>query len=108
MMKHAPYVFAHLAPFFVLLFALITITTPARGEALGRLFYTPAERAVLDRQRQVSVEAGQTEQHINGIVRPSVGKPTVWIDGIPQDSPADENQRDSRNGKGPAHIYPGR
>lgn len=73
-----------------LLFALLAAAIPAEGGALGRLFFTPEERAALDRQRQLGVEESQPAEaaalSINGIVRPSGGNATVWINGTPQDS----------------------
>jgi len=80
---------AHSAVLFALLFA----ATPAEGETLGRLFFTPQERAALDRQRQQGIQAGEASaQIINGIVSPSRGKATVWVNGVRQTSdnvPAD-------------------
>lgn len=74
----------------VLIFALLAPAIPAEGEALGRLFFTPEQRAILDRQRQLGIQESQaaeaTTLSINGIVRPSRGNATVWINGIPQDS----------------------
>lgn len=73
-----------------LLFALLAAAIPAKGEALGRLFFTPAERAALDRQRRLGVQESQAAEAaaltINGFVRPSGGPATVWINGMPRDS----------------------
>lgn len=73
--------------FFLLL--LITALSPARaqGEALGRLFFTPQQRAALDHQRaqnrsfvsNPSLDA--TRLTINGEVRRSSGHSTRWING---------------------------
>ena len=63
---------------------------PAPGESgqpgqLGRLFFTPAERAALDRQRLTNKSAGGSgsrgTQTINGQVRKSSGAITTWING---------------------------
>lgn len=52
---------------------------------LGRLFFTPAERATLDRApRDGQASAEPTPRTLNGIVRRSDGHGTVWIDGKPQ------------------------
>lgn len=59
----------------------------AAAEPLGRLFFTPERRAVLERQRQT----GSSEQEIfgtaltlDGIVAGPDGKATVWINNRPQ------------------------
>lgn len=66
---------------------------PLRAEAtteshkIGRLFFSPNERAMLDRTRQKSSGStvSATEQIIlNGIVRRSSGKTTTWINQVPQ------------------------
>lgn len=71
-----------------LFLTLLAAAIPAEGEALGRLFFTPEERAALDRQRQQGALDGKAAESatpsINGIVRPSGGKTTVWVNGIPQ------------------------
>lgn len=59
----------------------------AGAEPLGRLFFTPDERAMLDRIREKS--SGSTlsaaEQiTLNGLVRRSGGKTTAWINQLPQ------------------------
>lgn len=57
------------------------------AEPLGRLFFNPDERAMLDRMRQKSSGSmvSATEQiTLNGIVRRSSGKSTIWINQVPQ------------------------
>lgn len=59
----------------------------AGAEPLGRLFFSPDERAMLDRMRQKSggSTVSATEQiTLNGIVRRSSGKTTAWINQVPQ------------------------
>ncbi|MBZ0095873.1 MAG: hypothetical protein K8H75_10970 [Sulfuricella sp.] len=59
----------------------------AGAEPLGRLFFSPDERAMLDRVRQKNVGStvSATEQvTLNGIVRRSSGKTTAWINQVPQ------------------------
>lgn len=59
----------------------------AGAEPLGRLFFSPDERAMLDRLRQKSGGAtlSATEQiTLNGIIRRSSGKTTAWINQVPQ------------------------
>lgn len=71
------------------LFLLIAIlfAAPGRAEPLGRLFLSPDERAMLNRQRHdgrdASAAAGRVA--LNGLVRRSSGKTTVWINQRPQD-----------------------
>lgn len=74
-------------PMLLLLLAL----TPAQGAELGRLFFTPAQRAALDNARKQNIrievggDAGQpavpVPQNIsvNGLVQRSDGKSTVWL-----------------------------
>lgn len=62
-------------------------TAHAQDEALGRLFYTPAQRAALDANiRSASKETRPTPAPppsvtVNGVVTRSDGERTVWIDG---------------------------
>lgn len=58
----------------------------AQAEPLGRLFFTPQQRAELDRQRLhnpgISVDTDQqAAQTINGEIRRSSGRNTRWING---------------------------
>ena len=60
---------------------------PAESHKIGRLFYSPDERAMLDQLRQKSsgTTVSATEQiTLNGIVRRSSGKTTTWINQLPQ------------------------
>lgn len=72
---------------------LVLLMLPATAisgstEPLGRLFFTPEQRAALDRQRlnhngngqQIATEGPVV---INGLVRRSSGKDTVWLNGLP-------------------------
>ena len=63
-----------------------TITTGAEAEALGRLFFTPEQRAQLEYSRQQSGQAqdGVHTLAVNGIVQKQGGRRTVWINGIAQ------------------------
>ena len=61
--------------------------TYAETHKIGRLFFSPEERAMLDRFRQKSGSSAvsTTEQiTLNGIVRRSSGKTTAWINQVPQ------------------------
>ena len=72
----------------------LLLTTPAaQAEGLGRLFFTPAQRAQLNSHHYLSApavttpevlaDAPETEHSltVNGIVQRSGGKRTAWING---------------------------
>ena len=69
--------------------ALLLALGAAHAEDLGTLFYSPAEREHLDRERRgeaVEQPAGEPlarEHAITGFVKRSDGRGTVWIDGRP-------------------------
>lgn len=71
---------------------VLAVSPPASGQDLGRLFFTPEQRQMLDRQRQFrSTEIPQEVQipedptlTINGVVTRSSGRRTVWINGVAQ------------------------
>jgi hypothetical protein len=73
---------------FLLMIALLPGHALCAGaEPLGRLFFSPDERAMLDRMRQKS--GGSTlsaadRVTLNGLVRRSSGKTTAWINQLPQ------------------------
>jgi predicted amidohydrolase len=70
---------------------LVALLAPAaQAEELGRLFFTPEQRAALDARRKaripdkpaaVSVESPVTR--VDGIVRRQGGRSTVWLNGFP-------------------------
>lgn len=70
---------------------LIIATTPALAaeadwqNSLGRLFVTPQKRALLDELRRSNARIEPTQQldsvRLDGIVRRSSGRQTVWING---------------------------
>lgn len=76
------------------LLVLLTCTipaAPAAAETIGRLFFTPEQRATLDRLRQnpnlVAPPVSDTLT-VNGLVQRNDGETTVWINGVPQQMPA--------------------
>lgn len=80
-------------PRHLLLLSLLIIglsSAWAEQEALGRLFFTPQQRAELDRQRLLNpgLNTGTMDQPgsqtINGEVRRSSGRNTRWINGEAQ------------------------
>lgn len=83
-------------PLLALIFGLFSAcpamaAEPPTGskDSLGRLFFSPARRAELDRQRQFNVQAAQTLEgstmSLDGAVVRSSGKRTFWINKHPQD-----------------------
>jgi len=90
----------------IVLVVAALLTFPAVAEDLGRLFYTPAERASLDRARRArdevtvlveppaevalepapdngtpeDLDPGHTVR-VDGYVQRSAGPPTVWVNG---------------------------
>lgn len=79
--------------------ALSLAAEPARSQELGRLFFTPDQRAALDARRRARVpdkpaavpQAEQPTTRIDGTVRRSGGRSTVWVNGeaIPENARAD-------------------
>lgn len=62
---------------------------PDPSAPLGRLFNTAERRARLDGMRERNVEPGvtapaETELRLDGIVRTSDGRSTVWVNGVPR------------------------
>lgn len=92
------------------LLAALLGTAGARAQELGRLFFTPEQRAALDARRKARVPdkpaaAPQAESpitRINGEVQRSGGRSTVWVNGeaIPEGAPTGAPQ--------PAPAGPGR
>ena len=74
-----------LAP-LALLLALLP-AGPAAAQALGRLFFTPEQRAALDARRAARLPdkpaavAESPTTRVDGYVKRSSGKSTVWVDG---------------------------
>ena len=94
---------AHLRALSALLGACLaagSLAAQAQALELGRLFYTPAERAAMDRSRHTPptpprlekpvVEAAPAERQapsfetLNGYVSRSSGHSTMWVNGVPQ------------------------
>ena len=61
---------------------------PAPAPAIGRLFFTPEKRTLLERQRLSNIRETQSLEgatmSLDGVVQRSSGKSTVWINGHPQ------------------------
>ena len=58
----------------------------AEESSIGKLFFTPDRRAALDGQRQLDVQQARVlegeELSVDGVVKRSSGKSTVWINGV--------------------------
>jgi len=85
---------------------LAGFATTAAGAELGRMFFTPAQRATLDaaRKQNVRVEIGNEDNdraptpastaptpqtvRLNGLIQRSDGKNTVWLNNKPVTGPA--------------------
>ena len=68
--------------------ALLLLATTAQAAELGTLFFTPAEREEMDRQRRGEPAAAAAPREpgshaVTGYVKRSDGRATVWIDGRP-------------------------
>jgi len=61
----------------------------AQTDSLGRLFFTPEKRLLLERQRASNIQAAQSLEgetmSLDGVVQRSSGKSTVWINGRAQE-----------------------
>lgn len=75
-------------------------STHAEEQVLGRLFFSPERRATLDRQRHLHTEEARIVEGanltLNGVVRRSSGKSTVWVNGMPYADHASNAQVQSR------------
>ena len=91
----------------------VAVPGSARAQELGRLFFTPEQRAALDARRKARVPdkpaaAPVTESpvtRINGAVQRGGGKSTVWVNGemIPEDAQA-EGARVAPRGAKPGSV----
>lgn len=62
--------------------------TPAQEVNLGRLFFTPEQRARMDQQRLRGIDPNLQAENggsvtLNGLVTRSSGRSTAWLNGIP-------------------------
>ncbi len=70
-------------------------TTPAHAEELGRLFFTPAQRAQLDYSYAREARPDNNDRGgliLNGIVQKHGGKRTAWINGVPQEAGSSDDK----------------
>jgi hypothetical protein len=68
---------------FLLIAALLS--APCGAQELGRLFFSPAERAALDARRQTGAVAPQAPSpapmRIDGYLLRAGAHPTIWVNG---------------------------
>lgn len=86
---------------------LATLCTTAQAAELGRLFYSPNERAQLERQHVLSAdEAGNDSRSlvVNGMIQRDGGKRIIWINGEQQNA----GPSDSRTPASVSVILPGK
>lgn len=85
---------------------VLTAAAPASPAELGRLFYTPEQRARMDdayaREARPESDTRRTLS-VNGIVQKRGGPRTIWINGVPQ--PAEKN--DDRSPESASVTVPG-
>lgn len=62
----------------------LSISLLANAEGLGRLFFTPEQRAQLEQNKLQSTDPGDNSRvlTVNGIVQKHGGARTVWVNGI--------------------------
>ena len=81
----------HIVAALAALVALGALSQPASAAPLGRLFFTPDERVLLDRQRKTGKVVGPVGEGasiaVGGIVTRSSGRRTIWINDRPVNDP---------------------
>lgn len=94
-----------------LLGLMLMITTSADAEGIGRLFFTPKQRAQLEYSQQQSgnLPGSIHALTVNGIVQKQGGGRTVWVNGAPQlDDNSDERAPESSAVAVPGQSQPAR
>jgi len=103
-------------PALLLLLALALAPAPGQAQELGRLFFTPEQRAALDARRKARVPdkpaaavVAAPVTRLDGYVKRSGGPPTVWINGesIPDNAPEAPRIDTSRGPSGSVSISVG-
>jgi hypothetical protein len=98
-----------------LLLAVLALgAAPAAAQELGRLFLTPEQRSVLDARRKArvpdkppAVEAvvDSPVTRLDGYVRRSGGRSTVWLNGVPTPEGVQAEGLQVRPGRSPASVW---
>ena len=71
----------------IVLFALALAAAAAEAQELGRLFFTPEQRAALDARRRARLPDNSASitavsvTRVDGFVKRSAGPSTIWING---------------------------
>ena len=81
----------------LLFLAVVAMAGAAQAQELGRLFFTPEQRASLDARRRArlpekpAAAAASPVTRLDGFVKRSGGPSTVWVDGeaLPASGPDD-------------------
>jgi hypothetical protein len=70
----------------IVMLASFALSGAAGAEEMGRLFFTPEQRARMDYNyaRDVRPDDNVSALTLNGIVQMHGGKRTAWINGVPQ------------------------
>jgi hypothetical protein len=95
------------------LLLLVCSTARAADEQLGRLFFTPQQRASLDAGRRISLvkktvadkpaaPSGPSAVELNGIITRSDGERTVWVNGKPYHDRSPQGMRVRTDPRKPA------
>lgn len=77
------------------LLMLLIVAGPAAAAPLGRLFFTPEERTLLDAPQPAAAAGPAATPRLDGIAHSRSGRRTVWLDGEAQ-TPADGWHADRR------------
>jgi len=95
----------------IYMLAPLMLTNSAQAGSLGRLFFTPEQRAQLEqnRTRSATAEDGSSSSvlTVNGIVQKKGGARTVWINGVAQSAGnSDESSPESLPVSVPGQSHP--
>jgi len=95
---------------FLLLLCVLGLPARAGAQELGRLFFTPEQREALDARRKArlpdrpaAVEISPTTR-VDGYVKRSQGKSTVWLDGYALPDGAQPEGLRVRPGADPSQV----
>jgi hypothetical protein len=99
----------------VLAALLVALAAPLEAQELGRLFFTPEQRAALDARRKARVPDKPAAAvvapvtRLDGYVKRSGGPPTVWINGesVPDNAPEAPRIDSTRGPSGSVSISVG-
>lgn len=89
---------------------LLLAAPPAAAQALGRLFYTPEQREALDARRRArlpdkpAAAAPSPTTRLDGYVRRSSGRSTVWVDGEAMNENVQPEGMQLRRGQDPSRV----